>query len=576
MVKKVIAMWLVLAAAIVLACGCGADRTGGGDAAENGTDVEEAKDREETTDEKREIKEFTGFVAFPGSELNLDNDIQQIIAEKIGAICRETYLTGQTQAEAVGMMIASGEYPDIIAGGNSTKQLIEAGALIPLDEYWDDYPKLRDFIPDVQKDFLRQDDGHIYVFPQGELFGKDMTVNAAEAFWIQAKVLEWDNYPKIETLDQLFDLLERYTKANPTLEDGTSIIPYTILCYDWYYFCLENPPQFLDGYPNDGCCIVDPDTHQVIDYNTTPTAERYFKLLNEKYNQGLIDPEFMTMTRDEYIQKISSGRVLAMCDQYWNFSEAERAMVNAGMTGNSYVPLGLTIDEGMDEQYFTATNAISSVDGIGITISCDDVDGMLQYLSDMLDPEIQTLLHWGVEGVDYLVDEEGIFYRTDEMREKANDPAYKTSHLCNLLLRCGQIGLNPDGKNASMPSEQPGEFFATLQPEIQKAFEVYGAKTYTDMLDYNFIDGSDSPWYPMWTFSNGFSTGTEGGMAWKKAADIKHEYLPQVVIAKDFDTAWEEYLGKYNECNPQAYLDELQQEVYRRIEIVTGVDESAK
>ena len=124
----------------------------------------------------------------------------------------------------------------------------------------------------------------------------------------------------------------------------------------------------------------------------------------------------------------------------------------------------------------------------------------------------RSLLHWGVEGVDYLVDEEGIFYRTDEMREKANDPAYKTSHLCNLLLRCGQIGLNPDGKNASMPSEQPGEFFATLQPEIQKAFEVYGAKTYTDMLDYNFIDGSDSPWYPMWTFSNGFSTGTEGGM----------------------------------------------------------------
>ena len=63
-------------------------------------------------------------------------------------------------------------------------------------------------------------------------------------------------------------------------------------------------------------------------------------------------------------------------------------------------------------------------------------------------------------------------------------------------------------------------------------------------------------------------------MAWKRVADMKHEYLPQVVIAKDFDSAWAEYLEKYNECNPQAYLDELQQEVYRRIKIVTGVDES--
>ena len=36
------------------------------------------------------------------------------------------------------------------------------------------------------------------------------------------------------------------------MEDGTTNIPYTILCDDWRYFCLENAPQFLDGYPNDG------------------------------------------------------------------------------------------------------------------------------------------------------------------------------------------------------------------------------------------------------------------------------------------------------------------------------------
>lgn len=573
MKKRVIAMLFVLTLAVTLVCGCGSEPKENGDVQSAGG-AEESNDKPAEGDNKGEIKEFTGFVAFPGSDMNADNDIQQMIAEKIGAICRETHLTGQTQPEAVGMMIASGDYPDIIAGGNSTKQLIEAGALIPLDEYWDDYPNLKNFTPDVQKEFLRQPDGHIYVFPQGELYKKDMTVNAAEAFWIQAKVLEWDNYPEIETLDQLFDLLERYTKENPTLEDGTSVIPYTILCYDWYYFCLENPPQFLDGYPNDGCCIVDPDTHKVIDYNTTPTAERYFRILNEQYNKGMIDSEFMTMSRDEYIQKLSTGRVLAMCDQYWNFSDAEKAMISAGMTGNCYVPLGLTIDPGMSEQYFTSTNALSSVDGIGITTSCKDIDGALQYLNDMLDPDIQTLLQWGVEGVDYLVDDEGMFYRTDEMREKAMDPAYKTSHLCSLQLRCGYFGMNLDGKNAAMPSEQPSEFFETLQPEVQRAFEAYGAKTYPDMLDYTFIDATEAPWYPMWTFANGFSTSTEGGMAWKRVADMKHEYLPQVVIAKDFDSAWAEYLEKYNECNPQAYLDELQQEVYRRIKIVTGVDES--
>ena len=54
-------------------------------------------------------------------------------------------------------------------------------------------------------------------------------------------------------------------------------IPYTILCEDWRYFCLENAPQFLDGYPNDGSCMVDPDTKKVLDYNTSDTAVKCWK-----------------------------------------------------------------------------------------------------------------------------------------------------------------------------------------------------------------------------------------------------------------------------------------------------------
>lgn len=92
-------------------------------------------------------------------------------------------------------------------------------------------------------------------------------------------------------MDQYFDLIEKYNEANPTMDDGTENIPYTILCDDWRYFCLENAPQFLDGYPNDGSCIVDPDELKIVDYNTTPTAKRYFQKLNEEYQKGIVDPE---------------------------------------------------------------------------------------------------------------------------------------------------------------------------------------------------------------------------------------------------------------------------------------------
>ena len=65
-----------------------------------------------------EVKEFTAFFAVPGTEINDDNEIQQKIAEITGAKCKETWLTGQTAEEAVGTLIAGGEYPDLIDGGD--------------------------------------------------------------------------------------------------------------------------------------------------------------------------------------------------------------------------------------------------------------------------------------------------------------------------------------------------------------------------------------------------------------------------------------------------------------------------
>ena len=97
-----------------------------------------------------EIIDFTFFGAMPGSEKNSDNEVKEIIAEKIGARCEETWLTGQTAAEAVGTIIASGEYPDFIDGGDAMMQLYDAGALIPWDEYLEKYPNLKEMYSDAE------------------------------------------------------------------------------------------------------------------------------------------------------------------------------------------------------------------------------------------------------------------------------------------------------------------------------------------------------------------------------------------------------------------------------------------
>ena len=547
--KQMLAALMGVAMLSTLLAGCG-----GGD--------------KEGSSEEGGVKEFTAFFAVPGTEINDDNEIQQKIAEITGAKCKETWLTGQTAEEAVGTMIAGGEYPDFIDGGDGMAQLYDAGALVALDDYIDDYPNIKEYLTDQEWDKLRQEDGHIYWINQFQnIYGEEKaTTHNDEAFWIQTRVLEWAGYPEVKTMDQYFDLIEAYQEANPTMEDGTENIPYTILCEDWRYFCLENAPQFLDGYPNDGSVIVDPEELKVIDYNTTPTAVKYFQKLNEEYHKGIVDPESFTQTYDEYIAKLSTGRVLGMIDQWWDFAyNVNDSLKQQGLDeqGCDYVPLPITIEEWIQNKWHCSGSVLNEASGLAITTSCEDVEGALQFINDLLSQEVHDLRYWGVEGEDYEVDENGLFYKTEEQRLEASDTAYKASHLCTYSYFPQYAGTSRDGINAMQPQYQPTEFFDGLSDDVKKCFEAYGAETYVDMLGTSEAPG---PWYPMYSYSNNMTTSTPGGMALTKMGEIKHEYLPKVVMAEDFDAAWDEYMEAYESCDPQAFLDEMQEELDRRME----------
>ena len=233
--KKLIALLMCTAMAATALAGCGSsggsDTTASEDTA-SGSGSAETADAEKTEYADDEIIDMTMFTAMPGSEIDDGNEIQEIIAKKTGVRVKETWLTGQTDAEAIGTIIAGGEYPDFINGGDAMMALYDADALVAWDDYIEKYPNIKEMYSDEEWDRFRQEDGHIYwanVFQNS--YGEDKTTtHNDEAFWVQARVLEWAGYPEIKTLDDYFQLLEDYAAANPTMEDGTTNIPYTMLC----------------------------------------------------------------------------------------------------------------------------------------------------------------------------------------------------------------------------------------------------------------------------------------------------------------------------------------------------------
>ena len=401
----------------------------------------------------------------------------------------------------------------------------------------------------------------------GVISNEDVEViHTGEAFWIQTRVLKWADYPDIRTLDEYFDLLERYVVANPVMEDGTPNIPYTILCDDWRYFVLENVPQFLDGYPNDGSCMVDPEQIQVMDYNTTPTAKRYFKKLNEECHKGMIDPESFTSTYAEYLEKLSTGAVLGMVDQWWQFAyDIGPAFeeIRAGEMGYNYVPLPVTISRDVKNQWHVSRASefdISS--GISVTTSCQDIEGAFQFINDLLEEDVLRLRFWGIEGVDYEVDENGQYYHTEAQNARVNDAELIASHYCYYSYFPRKEGLMKDGINAYVPEDQLSESNNNLPKDVIECLAAYGCQTYVDMLGNNDKPGN---WYPMYSYSDQLTYSTQEGSVWKEMIAVKQDQLPKVIMSDDFEQAWEDYMQMYQSCKPQIFFDAMQQELERRV-----------
>ncbi|AZP04167.1 type 2 periplasmic-binding domain-containing protein [Jeotgalibaca ciconiae] len=557
--NKIVKWSLAALSCATLLAGCG----NGNDASSDGV----TKENNQATDADG-IRVYSAFIGVAGKELPEDNRLNKALAEVVGARAEVTWLTGQTAKERIGVMIAGGEYPDLVDASDGYSQMVDAGGFVPLEDYIDDYPNLKALYTDLEWEKIKAaNDGHIYTIPQfSSVRGENMeTTYGQEAFWIQKRVLQWADYPEITTVDEYFDLINAYLAEHPET-DGQPTIGFEILSDDWRYFALENPPAFLAGYPNDGAAIVDPDTLEAKVYDRIPEAKEYFKKLSEQFAKGVIDPETFTAKYDQYIAKISSGRVLGMIDQNWQFEQASNSLRSQGKDELTYIPFGLVLDPSVKPQYKEAPS-LNTNGGIGITISNDDIEGTLEFLDGIVSEEAMIIRSWGEEGIDYEVDEEGKFYRTEEQRANWRNTDWVDTNGLDYGYLPAYKGMLPDGINAVLPHEQPEEFRSALVDIDVEILEAYGHEKWADFMA---VQDPVTPWFPIYTERGSWSNNDPAGVANQKMTEVKMKWLPQVVMGgpDKFEENWEAYMADYEaNVDYKVYEDTLTEEVKRRVEV---------
>ncbi|MBU9712962.1 ABC transporter substrate-binding protein [Evansella tamaricis] len=550
MIKKNLLLLLALSLLLIFAA-CS-------NSSDSSTDADSGEDGEVST----EPVSYHVFNATAGRDLDTNTTrIGKLFEEETGVNFNIEYLVGDLNTK-VGVMVASGDYPDVIVPDAAIDTLLDAEAFIPLNDLLEEHGQN---ILDAYSDYLHMfthDDGNIYYIPFGATVNEYIPNPNIDqgAFWIQRGVLKEYGFPEVNTLTEYFEIIERYAAENPQI-DGMNTIPFTGLTYDWRFFAFSNAPNHLAGYPNDGGVMIDMDTHEATVYADSDYAYEYLKTLNEANAKGLVDRELFVANYDEYLAKLSSGRVLGFFDYGWQFGDARNALRDAGNPDREFMALPIVFD-GVDYDQYLDPPAFTSNRGMGITTSAENPERIVQFWDNMIKEENQKLIMWGFEDEHYSIAEDGRYFRTDEQlalaskEEERNETGMATFEWSWPRLN----GTFSDG-NAVEPRRQPEVAFADYSDGDREYLEAYGISTFAEL----FAQPDDRPWYPVW--SANIEQGSPQQIFEERTDELLRRHYARIVLADpaDFEKEWEDFVNAYRSLDVDAYENFFTEVVENRL-----------
>lgn len=557
--KKFMTGLLVAVMVGSMSVGCGNKST---DAAADNTDatVEEsaAATEEASAAPEADASGFVGledrtpttlkvFYADQAEDIEFTDPIAQKITELTGITLEIEHAVGGDE-QAVPLMIASGDYPDMIFAKGDTGLLVDAEAIIPLDDLIEergaDFKAL--YGDNLKRLKYSEEDPSIYTF--GAYGVNSVSWETDGNMQIQHAVLKELGYPEIKTIYQFEDAIQQYITKYPQI-DGQDAIGLTLMGSDWrWLITVGNVASAAAGIPDDGEWKIDDETETAMYKYFDDGVREYMKWLNHMNAIGLLDPESFTHQEDVYFAKLASGRVLGTATPQWGTNDSKKALVGAGKEERTTAPLPITISE--DIKPSTRKNyGFSGGHGIGICASSENIDRAFDFMNWMCTDEAQILVNWGIEGENYEYDENGIRRLTPEMEEmfKSDKDFAKKTGVTKYAYPYPQQGdgvIDESGNYYTLRSKD--QVLANMTETEKETLKAYGKELWIDFFptpEELGVSKHGQAWQ--------FNIPTDGDLAIfnQKSEDYIKQAATQAIIGSpdDFDSAWDEILSKLTE-----------------------------
>lgn len=397
--KKRIVAWLLIMTMVLGLAGCGAASAGSTAGSEGGSTAQEGSAAKTITlypyNAGLQSGPVTGWL---GDYLLEKGIILEVIP----------YSEEKTQA-----MLASGSLPDIVVFNSATnaKAALEAGMLLPLDDYQDQLPHVmeNDILKaglDYAREYYGTEDGELSILPFG--VGKNTLYAAADtdryAIKLNYQLYEQIGAPEFEKLEDVIPILKEMQQAYPQNEEGMNVYAmnlfsdfdtthffnmmsiYSILGYHWNYLPYGIEYEIETGTP-----------YSI--FREDSVYRRGARFMYELNQQGLLDPDSLTQERATADKKVSSKA-----------SVAGWAGV-PGWAGKGYLPV--PFDEFKPS---LVTEEPYGKVGIAISANAENVDTCLKFVDMLADYDALLTLYNGTQGDRWDI-KDGKLVMTDKFKE---------------------------------------------------------------------------------------------------------------------------------------------------------------
>ncbi len=321
---------------------------------------------------------------FAGHDYGVDYQGEAWIKENL-LVDMELIGSGGAAEQKFSTMIIDGDLPDRLSiNRNQLPQLVEAGLVVPLDDYLEGSYFLESMGTGAI-DMLRSEDGKLYQYPQWMITRESGNGNGG--WLIQKSIHDALGNPPVETFDQLYDYLNLVSREYPDMIPLAVTQNFT----GGYVIFTGFAEDMLYDYIASFKAI--PEGDELTSIFKSDVFEEALLYTARLFREGLIDPDSFTINRSQDLERLPDVAVVASNNIAMRGRET-RGVLQQEDPSNDWIPIWPIRKEGLDPDrvFPNSYNTLGGRINV-ISSSAENPEGVFRFMDWLFSP-YGALVNW--------------------------------------------------------------------------------------------------------------------------------------------------------------------------------------